>query len=149
MSDQQVPTEPTEGDQDESNHRIQEVFGRKSSFGALQFLFEFWPAWMFNKNKHFAPICRIIIGDEDDGSVLVDKTVLVTGLLHLANDLASAVAFNIQRASELPGFLMDTPGGEPHVLELMDDLEGQIKEIRGMIEKNKLFAAIEDDEHDQ
>src|SRR3979411_2805493 len=113
MSDQQVPAEPTEGDEDESFDRILEAFSRKSSFGASQFLFEFWPAWMFMpKGKQIAALCRILIGDEDDGSVLLDKIVFITGLLHLAQNLTSAVAFNIRRASELPGFVMDVPGGE-------------------------------------
>src|SRR6516164_9745613 len=100
MTDHQVPSEATDDAQDENDNRILEAFSRKSSFGTVQFLFEFWPAWMFNKKKQFAPICRIIIGDEDDGSVILDKAVLITGLLHLAGDLANAVKFNIRRTSE-------------------------------------------------
>ena len=150
MSDQQVPAEPAEGDQDESDNPILEAFRRKSSFGMFQFLFEHWQAWMINtESKTIAPLCRVIIGDEDDGSVLIDKNVVVTGLLHLARDLTSAAAFNFQQVSELPGFVMDVPGGESHVIELIDNLEGLLKEIRGMVEKNKIFAAVEDDGHKQ
>jgi hypothetical protein len=102
-----------------------------------------------SEGKTIAPLCRIIIGDEDDGSVLIDKNVVVTGLLHLARDRTSAAAFNFQQVSELPGFVMDVPGGESHVIELVDNLEGLLKEIRGMVEKNKIFAAVEDDRHKQ
>lgn len=150
MSDQQVPAEPAEGDQDENDNPILKAFGRKSSFGVYHFLFEFWQAWMINsEKKKIAPLCRIIIGDDDDGGVLLDKNVIVTGLLHLAGDLTSAVAFNIHGASELPGFVLDVPGGKSHVIELIDDIEETLKEIRELIEKNRIFAAADDDEHKQ
>jgi len=48
-----------------------------------------------------------------------------------------------------PEFVMDVPGGESHVIELIDDLEDLLKEIRGMVEKNKIVAAVEDDGHKQ
>jgi hypothetical protein len=149
MTDRQASSEVVEGGQDSRDNRIAEVFSRKSSFGILEFLFEFWPAWMFNKKKRFLPICRIIIGDEDDGSIVIDKNVVITGLLHLASDLTSAVEYNIRSASELSGFVMDVPGGEAHVLELIDDLEGQLKEIREMVENKNLFAAVDDDAQGQ
>jgi hypothetical protein len=149
VSDQQAPAEPTASDQEENEDQILEAFHRKSSFGASQFLFEYWPAWMFSsKRKAIAPLCRIIIGDENDGSVLLDRPVLITGLLHLAQSLASSVAFNIQRASELPGVAMDVPGGVSHVLEIIDDLEGQLRDIRKMVEKKDLFLPDDDEERE-
>jgi hypothetical protein len=148
VSDEQMPPEPTEGDRDENEDRILETFARKSSFGVSQFLFEFWPAWMFSSKGHaIAPLCRIVLGNEDDGEVLLDKVVLVTGLLHLAEDLTSAVRFNFQRASELPGFVLDLPGGESHMLEIVGELEGHLKQIREIISENKLFAPGENVEH--
>jgi hypothetical protein len=149
MSDQQALVQPTDGDQDEIDHPALRSFGRKSSFGVYQFLFEFWQAWMIiPEQKRLAPLCRIILGDEDDGSVLLDKTVIVTGLLHLADDITRAVAFNIHRASELPGFALDVPGGESHVIELIDGLEESLKEIRAIIESNKIFAPVNDEDGD-
>jgi hypothetical protein len=150
MSDQQLPAEPAVGDQDDSDNQILEAFRRKSYFGVYHFLFDAWQAWMINtERRSIAPLCRIVIGDEDDGSVLIDKNVLITGLLHLADDLTSTVAFNIRRASELPGMVLDVPGGEPHVIELIDDIEGSLKEIRELIEKKKIFAAVDDGEDKQ
>jgi hypothetical protein len=151
MTDQQVPMpEPRDGDQEETDNPVLEEFRRKTSPAILYFLFDYWPAWMIStQRKAIAPICRILLGDDEDGSVLIDKHVHLTGLLHLADDLTSTVAFNLQRAMDLPGFVMDVPGGESHVLELIDAIEGQLKEIRSIVEKNKLFAVVEDDEHKQ
>jgi len=137
---------PEDKEEDQVENQIQETFDRNSTFAKYNFLFEFWQAWMINATKrHVLPICRIIIGDEDDGSVLLDKPVMITGLLHLAYDLTKAAGFNISRVSELPGFVMDLPGGESHVVELIEALENELKEIRRIVEGNKLFAAVEDD----
>jgi hypothetical protein len=144
VTDQQAPAEVPHDDNE--NDLILEAFRRKSSYGVAQFLFEFWPAWMFSpKRKAIAPLCRVIIGDDDDGSILIDKSVLITGLLHLAEALTRAVAFNFQRASELPGISVDVPGGESHVLGIIGSVEEQLKIIRKTVE-NKNFILPDDDE---
>ena len=143
MSDPQVPTE---SNQDEPDPRFL-AFRRKSSIGVYHFFFDFWPAWMVDgEAKDIAPFCRIIIGDDDDGSVLIDKNVLLTGLLHLISDLTNTVEFNIERALKLPGLTMSVPGGKPHVLELIDDIEDSFKDIREMIESNRVIAGVDDDD---
>jgi hypothetical protein len=102
---------------------------------------------MFMKGgRRFAPVCRIVLGDEDDGSVLMDKPVLITGLLHLADDLVNAEEFNIGRASELTDVVMDVPGGQAHVLGLITDLEGRLNRIRALVGANSLFGEVKDDE---
>ena len=148
MSDQRAPDERTGGGDVDDDNEALKAFRRKSSPGVWQFFYDWWPAWMIDTERNrLAPLCRIMIGDDDDGSLLIDKHVILTGLLHLAINLTRTAESTIQRASEISGFVMDTPGGEAHVLELIDDLQGSLKEIREIIENKKMFAAVEDDEH--
>ena len=147
MADQQVSSEPTEGGQGADSPSAE--FGRIATIGVAQFLFEDFPAWIvFGEQKEIAPVLRIILGDDDDGSVLLDKTVLITGLLHLISDLTHSVSTNIHLALELPGFSMRVPGGASHVLELVTDIEDEVKKIREGVETNEIFVGI-DDERDE
>ena len=106
-------SEPTEdGETEEDVSPIISAFRRKATAGIFQFLFEDYPSWMvFGNAKAIAPFCRIIIGDDDDGTVLLDKNVLITGMLHLIDDLTRSVISNVHLATELKGFVFPVPGG--------------------------------------
>jgi hypothetical protein len=146
MSNQQAPDQSTEGDNDDHDVAL-EAFSRKASAGVYNFLYDYWPTWMIDvEGKRIAPLCRILIGDDDDGQILLDKNVLLTGILHLASKLTATATANIWRASKMDGYLLHVPGGEPHVREIIDELESSLKQIRKIIDNNKMFAVIEDDE---
>ena len=119
------------------------AFNRKATVGVVNLLYEDYPAWIvYGKDKTIAPFCRIIVGDDDDGAVLMDKNVLVTGILHFISDLTRTVSTNIEIALDLPGFVLDVPGGTPHVLELLTDIEERLGRIREMAEKNDVFSDV-------
>jgi hypothetical protein len=134
MSDERTETE---------FDRVDAKFRKNSSVGIVQFLFEYWPAWIvYPETETITPLCRIVLGNDDDGSVLLDKNVFLTGLLHLTEDLLDVVAINVQRCTKISGYKIDVPGGENHVLELLDELESSIKTIR-KIAKKGVFKDIE------
>jgi hypothetical protein len=136
-----------EGDDEGEYSSIVDAFSRKSSVGVYQFLFDFWPAWMVDgQRKSISPLCRIILGDDDDGSIVLDKNVLLTGILHLIEDLTRAVAVNTKRAAELPGFSMSVPGGESHVRGIIDRIESILKDVRAMVDNDHIFVGFDDEE---
>jgi hypothetical protein len=142
MADQEIAPAINHHGETEFDRSIN-AFNRKATIGVVNFLYEDYPAWIvYGEEKTIAPFCRVIVGDDDDGSVLVDKTVLVTGILHLASDLTRTVSTNIQMALELPGFVMDVPGGTPHVLEIITEIEETLEKIREMAEKSKVFSDV-------
>jgi hypothetical protein len=147
MTDQQASADERDDHDDDD---VVEAFVRKSTVGVYQFLFEFWPAWMVNgKRKKIAPLCRIVVGDDDDGSVLLDKNVMITGLLHLVADLTRAVSVNIGNAEGMPEYTMEVPGGMPHVLELLGHIEDVLKDIRHKTESRPIFVGFEGEGDDR
>jgi hypothetical protein len=143
MVDQQAAPEQNEDEQEKISPAL-EAFNRKASIGVFQFLYEDYPTWIvYGEDKKIAPFCRIVIGDDDDGTILLDKSVLITGILHLIGNLTHTTYNNIKLASELPGFVMPVPGGAPHVLEAVTYIERGLREIRELVEKNEIFEPLD------
>jgi hypothetical protein len=144
--DEHAAPEPTEEGQDETDIPSVAAFRRKATIGVFNFLFAYFQTWIIDgKAKTIAPFGRIVLGDDDDGSILLDKTVLITGVLHLISNLTKAVSDDIEEALTLPGFVMPVPGGPSHVMELLADIDNALKGIRKTVESNQEFAGFPDE----
>jgi hypothetical protein len=143
MAKSQNPHESRENDQAETS-QSEQAFKAKATVGVYNFFYEDYPAWIvFGEAKEILPFSRIIIGDDDDGSILIDKNVALTGLLHLMSHLATTVRANVSLATELRGFAMPVPGGPDHVLNIIKEIESELSQIRDMIKEKKIFSEEE------
>jgi hypothetical protein len=109
----------TQGGEDKQWQEVLKKFDEQGTLGDAAFLYQSWSAWALHpKVKRILPISRIMLGDKK-GDVIFDRSVLLTGIADLVEELTNTFFREVEKASGMSGYTIEV--GEPDLM--LDDLK--------------------------
>jgi hypothetical protein len=123
---------------------INKKFEDSTQLGDQAFLYSSWSAWALNpKRKTIAPIVRIVLGDLVSGNVVFDRSVVLTGVADLLNELSHTFLNEVARASEITGYSFDLPSEPELILKDLREAQERISVTLDLLNKSDLLKRID------
>jgi hypothetical protein len=119
---------------------VNKKFEDSTQLGDQAFLYSSWSAWALDpKRKTIAPIVRIVLGDLMSGNVVFDRSVVLTGVADLLNELSHTFLNEIARASDVTGYSLDLPNEPEVILKDLREAHERISVALDLLNKSDLL----------
>jgi hypothetical protein len=119
-------------------------FEDSTQLGDQAFLYSSWSAWSLNpKRKTIAPIVRIVLGDMMNGNVVFDRSVVLTAIADLLDELSHTFLNEVARANDVTGYSFDLPTEPEVMLKDLRQAHQRISVALELLDKSSLFKRID------
>lgn len=114
-------------------------FEEEADIGDLSIMYQSWSSWSLHPaNKWIAPFVTIALGDEN-GNLIFKRTMLITAIADLIEQLADTLRVEITKARDLPGFVIDLPGRPALMLADLEIARKHISDVLDIVSKSDML----------
>ena len=140
--DNQEPAAPSSEDEEQEREgdwkAIVTKFEDAANVGDQFFLYQSWSAWGLNPTeKTIAPIARVVLGDAS-GNVVFDRSLVLTAVADLINELANTAYLEVVRARSLEGYTLSLPSEADWMLDNFREARERLSKVLDVLEKSAL-----------
>lgn len=122
---------------------IDKKFNEHTDLGDTYYLYQSWSAWsVIPTRKTIAPVSRIVVGDAY-GNVVFNRSVVLTAVVDLMNELAGTFLNEVTKARDMSGFALNLPKEPAAMLDDLRSVSERISAALEILEHSDLLKAAE------